>query len=102
MPTAALGVHWYTEMAVEWDSAKAKSNLRRHGIPFADAVSALEDERAITVRDEREDEERWITIGMDCLARILVIVYAWRNEDIRLISARRATAREAHQYEEGL
>jgi uncharacterized protein len=45
-------------MAVEWDPAKARSNLRKHGIRFADAVSALEDEGAISVRDEREDEER--------------------------------------------
>lgn len=88
-------------MAVEWDPAKAKSNLRKHGIHFADAVSALEDERAISVRDEGEDEERWITIGMDCLARLLVVVYTWRDEETRLISARKATPNESRQYEEG-
>jgi uncharacterized DUF497 family protein len=85
-------------MAVEWDPAKARSNLRKHGIRFADAVSALEDEGAISVRDEREDEERWITIGMDSLARILVVVYTWRDEQMRLISARLATPREGRQY----
>ena len=67
----------------------------------ADAVTALEDASAISVRDEREDEERWITVGMDSLARILVVVYTWRNERIRLISARPATRGETRQYEEG-
>jgi uncharacterized DUF497 family protein len=95
-------VYTSTQVAVEWDPAKARSNLRKHGVWFADAVTALEDERAISVRDEAEDEERWITIGMDSLARILVVVYTWRDERIRLISARPATRRESRQYEGGL
>ena len=86
-------------MAVEWDPAKARANLRKHGISFADAVTALEDESAISVRDESQDEERWITVGMDSLARILVVVYTWRKEQIRLISARLATRTESRQYE---
>jgi uncharacterized DUF497 family protein len=88
-------------MAAEWAPAKARANLRKHGISFADAVTALEDASAISVRDEQEDEEGWITIGMDSLARVLVVVYTWRNEQIRLISARPATRGEARQYEEG-
>ena len=87
-------------MAVEWDPVKARANLRKHGISFADAVTALEDASAISVRDEREDEERWITVGMDSLARILVVVYTWRDEQIRLISARPATRGESRQYGE--
>ena len=87
-------------MAVEWDPVKARANLRKHGVRFADAVTALEDPNAISVRDEREDEERWITIATDSLARVLVIVYTWRGGRIRLISARRAGRREARQYEE--
>jgi len=71
-------------------------------MPFAspDAVTALEDERAISVRDERADENRWITIGLDSVARILVVVYTWRDDRIRVISARLATRRESRQYEE--
>jgi uncharacterized DUF497 family protein len=65
-------------------------------------VTALEDESAISVRDEMENEERWIAVGMDSLARILVVVYTWRDEQIRLISARPATRRETRQYEERL
>lgn len=87
-------------MAAQWDPAKARANLRKHGVRFADAVTALEDERAISVRDESGDEDRWITIGMDSLARVLVVVYTWRGEDVRLISARPATPRECRQYQE--
>jgi uncharacterized DUF497 family protein len=88
-------------MEVEWDPAKARANHRKHGIRFADAVAALEDSGAISVRDDSEDEERWITIGIDGLARTLVVVYTWREERIRLISARLATRKESRQYEEG-
>jgi uncharacterized DUF497 family protein len=45
-------------MAVGWDPTKARTNLCKHGIRFADAVTTLEDERAISVRDDTEDEER--------------------------------------------
>ncbi len=87
---------------VEWDRRKEASNVRKHGIRFADSVSVLEDDRAITVSDDSIDEERWVTIGMDALGRVLVVVYAWRGEKIRIISARRATARESRQYPENL
>lgn len=89
-------------MGFEWDPAKAKSNYRKHGVRFADAVAALEDENAVSVRDEVEDEERWVSIGIDALARLLVVVYAWRGENIRLISARLATPSETQQYQESL
>lgn len=89
-----------TQMEAEWDPAKAKANLRKHRIRFADAVTALEDARAISVRDESAEEERWISMGMDSLGRVLVVVYTWRGERVRLISARPATRREASQYEE--
>ena len=85
----------------EWDPDKAKLNFRKHGIRFADAVAVLEDEFALTVRDPfSEQEERWITLGKDAFDRLLIVVYTWRGERIRLISARRATARERQQYEE--
>ncbi len=73
-------------MDCEWDPAKARLNLAKHGIHFADAVSALEDDSALTIRDPHsEDEERWITLGMDALGRLLVVVYTWRGEKVRLI-----------------
>lgn len=60
------------------------------------------DELALTIRDEAHDEERWVTIGADGLARILTIVYTWRENTIRIISARPATPNERNQYLESL
>jgi len=83
----------------EWDLAKAKANFTKHGVHFADAVSVLEDDSALTIRDPFSDEEeRWITLGMDSFARILVVVYIWRGDNIRLISARLSTPQESRQY----
>jgi uncharacterized DUF497 family protein len=94
-----LGVHLYT-VAFEWDPRKAASNFHKHGIRFADAVLALEDEHAVTMREDAYGEERWITIGMDAVGQVLVLVYAWRGDAVRLISARTATRRELGQYME--
>ena len=87
-------------MSYEWDPNKAKSNHKKHGVKFADAVGVFEDENAITISDEHEREDRFITIGMDFLSRILVVVYTFRDIVIRIISARKATARERKMYEE--
>jgi uncharacterized protein len=84
----------------EWDGRKADANLRKHGVDFADAVLVLEDELALTLRDpDAQGEERWITIGQDPERRALVVVYTWRGERIRLISARQATGAELRRYE---
>ncbi|MBS1854036.1 MAG: BrnT family toxin [Acidobacteria bacterium] len=88
-------------MLTEWDPGKARLNVRKHGISFADAVASLEDEGALTMRDPfSDDEERWVTMGRDVLGRVLVVVYTWRGESVRLISARKATARERRRYED--
>lgn len=89
-------------MSYEWDPQKAARNLRKHGVEFADAVAALEDEFALTIDDPHPREERHITIGTDGLGRTLVVVYTFRGENIRIISAREATPRERRQYREGL
>jgi uncharacterized protein len=88
-------------MAYQWDREKAAANVNKHGIDFADAVSIFSDDLALTVTDERFEEERFITIGMDALGRVLVVVYTWRGNEIRLISARKAMRHERTQYEEG-
>jgi uncharacterized DUF497 family protein len=84
---------------VEWDSRKAAANLRKHGVDFADAATVLHDDHAITIRDDEAGEQRYVTIGMDALARILVVVYTWRGDLPRLISARQAKPQERQQYE---
>jgi len=86
----------------EWDPPKADANFRKHKIHFADAVAVFSDDSAMTIEDEHEEENRFVTLGMDAFARTLVVVYTWRGEDIRLISARKATASEREQYLQGL
>ena len=78
-------------------------NAAKHHVRFGDAVAALEDERAVTIRDPFSDEEeRWFTLGQDALGRVLVVVYSWRDENVRLIPARLATQRELRVYRENL
>jgi uncharacterized protein len=63
-------------VSCEWDPAKAPANFGKHGVRFADAVTVLEDDLALTMRDPfSEDEERWITLGRDVLGPLLVVVY---------------------------
>ena len=87
----------------EWDPRKATANRRKHGIEFADATAAFEDDQALTVRDEISavDEPRFQTMGRDALSRVIVVAYTWREDRIRMISARRATAAERRQYRGG-
>ena len=85
----------------EWNPQKAAHNLKKHGLRFADAAIALEDENALTSRDPGSlNEERWITLGTEASGNVVVVVYTWRGENVRLISARGATARERRQYGE--
>jgi len=88
-------------MHFEWGEAKRKVNRRKHGIEFADAVSVLDDPRAVTIEDRDHDETRFLTLGMDSFGRLLVVVYAHPEpEVIRIISARKAEPHECRQYEE--
>ena len=88
-------------MNYQWDENKAASNLRKHRIDFADAVSVFADELAITTADIRSEEERFVILGLDAFGRVLVVVYTLRSPEIRLISARKATRTERQQYTEG-
>lgn len=83
----------------EWDKSKAKKNLSKHGINFADTFAVFEDPNAVTLDDNASNERRYITIGMDAFGRILVVVYTWRGNNIRIISARKAIRSEVKQYE---
>jgi uncharacterized protein len=88
-------------MEYQWDANKARSNLQKHGIDFADAVGVFEDEWAFALEEQEvADEPRFVTLGMDFLGRILVVIATYREDDIRLISARAATPRERKFYEQ--
>jgi uncharacterized DUF497 family protein len=86
----------------EWDKHKCKQNQEKHGVAFSDTFAVFEDPIALTVEDDEQEEERYITIGMDCFGRVLVVVYTWRGDNIRIISARKATRPEVKQYESEL
>lgn len=85
-----------------WDSGKAAANLQKHAVTFDLAERALGDPLAISVPDPHPDEERWRTIGSpDIGGRIvLYVVHTDDGHSGRIISARRATARERRDYEE--
>jgi len=90
-------------MKSEWDPKKARLNVAKHGVRFSDALTVLEDSNALTMAEEVVDgEERWLTLGTDALGRVVVVVYTWRDDRVRLISARPATPHERRQYGEGL
>ncbi len=82
----------------EWDASKAQANLLKHGIDFADAATVFEDTYARTRLGDDPRETRYVTMGMDALARVLVVVYTWRDDRVRIISARKATPRERREY----
>ncbi|MFQ5668562.1 MAG: BrnT family toxin [Candidatus Binatia bacterium] len=82
-------------MQVVWDPPKAELNQRKHGVRFSDAEGVLYDPHAITGEDKgTQGERRYV-------GRVLVVVYTYRGDSIRLISARRATRGERRSYEEG-
>ena len=90
-------------MKIIWDPVKAAANIRKHKIHFSDAEPVFFDPMALTREDDdATDEQRFVSVGLDALNRILVVVYTYRGEDIRLISARRATSKERKHYEEGI
>jgi uncharacterized DUF497 family protein len=90
-------------MVIEWDPRKAAANLRKHGVDFHEAGTVLADTLSTTFPDPDHsvDETRYLTIGASAQGRILVVVHTDRADAVRLISARRATARERRFYEEG-
>ena len=86
-------------MRFEWDPRKAEANRKKHRIGFADAVTVLEDDFAVTISDDEHGEERFVTIGLDGHGRTLVVVYSVVEGGYRIISARNATQAERKQYE---
>jgi uncharacterized DUF497 family protein len=89
----------------EWDPAKAAANLEKHGVSFANASTVFLDPLAATWPDpdHSASERRFITLGLSTEAQLLFVAHQEIAEDrIRIISARRATRRERHGYQEGL
>jgi hypothetical protein len=86
----------------EWDPVKARRNRRKHRISFHEAATIFGDPLAVTYPDpdHSASEQRFITVGMSSAARLLIVAHADRNENIRIISARKTTSSERECYEE--
>ena len=86
----------------EWDAKKAQANLSKHGVSFAEAVTAFGDPLSMNMPDpdHSDSEQRFIVLGMSDRFRLLVVSYTERLPRTRIISARLATRKERKQYEE--
>ena len=91
-------------MQFEWDQRKATANTRKHGVAFTDAITVFFDPlaRIFPDPDQSEVEERELIVGYDSTAPLLYISFVERHGNVRIISTRRATAREASNHERHL
>jgi len=89
-------------LTFEWDERKARSNLGKHGVSFEEAATIFGDRLSLTIPDPEHSltEERYITMGKALTGKLLVVVHTDRGDNIRIISARRASQRERRFYEE--
>ncbi len=86
-------------MRFQFDATKAAANHKKHGVSFADAEGVFADPLAAHQADpDSESEERFVALGLGSAGQVLVVIYASRGNDIRLISARQATRREVKAY----
>lgn len=90
-------------MRFTWDWSKAKANLRKHGVSFEEATTALRDPLSATGEDPDHSvgEQRFVTFGVSTGGRLLVVAHTERGESIRILSARPASSAERRIYEEG-
>ena len=89
-------------MGFEWDEgSKAGINFRKHGVRMPEAIPVFDDPNAITITDDESNpvEQRSVTLGIGAAGRLLAVVYTWRGENIRIVSARPAEPHEREEYE---
>ena len=87
----------------EWDQDKAAHNLQKHGVSFQEAATVFADTLNATVLDPDHsvDEDRYITVGLSCNHRLLMVSHTEHSARVRIISSRELTRKERKQYEEG-
>lgn len=87
----------------EWDTEKASTNKRKHGVTFEEAVTAFRDDRGLVESDPQGHDDRFVLIGMSTRVRVLFVVHAEviNKKHTRIISARIASKREAMRYLNG-
>ena len=89
-------------LGFEWDDSKAKSNLAKHGVSFEEAATVFGDPLSLTIPDPAHSqvEKRFVIIGQSQQRKLLVVAHTERGDNLRVISARRASQRERKAYEE--
>ena len=89
-------------MEYEWDPEKDRTNQAKHGVSFAEASTVFLDPLQVTVVDERHSigEFRFRTIGYTVTNRLVIVAHTDRDDRVRIITAREASARERRQYEQ--
>lgn len=87
----------------EWDSSKAASNFRKHGVTFNEASTVFDNPQASETYDpdHSDEENRYLLIGQSARGQVLIISYTDREDRTRIISARKAEPRERREYEDG-
>jgi hypothetical protein len=91
------------KLAFEWDESKARENLKKHKVDFDEGKTIFNDPLLFTFPDigTSDAEERYVNIGLSIRDRVLVLIHTERQGRIRIISCRKASARERRHYEEG-
>jgi uncharacterized DUF497 family protein len=90
-------------MSPTFDPAKDAENRRKHGVSLAEGDGVLNDPLALTLEDDTaQAEQRFVSVGVNSLGALMVVVFTHREDDIRLISVRRATPKERRVYEKGI
>ncbi|HYA14129.1 MAG TPA: BrnT family toxin [Syntrophales bacterium] len=91
------------KLTFEWDEVKARENLKKHKVSFDEGKTIFSDPFLLTFPDVENSgtEERYVNIGLSLRDRVLVLTHTERQGKIRIISCRKATARERTHYEEG-
>ena len=97
---------WQSNSSIGSSGIKADKNAKDHGVTFEQAGTVFLDANLLSQLDEEhdDDEERWVSLGLDKSARLLVVCHTFRevterSASIRIISARKATRRETKEYD---
>jgi len=90
-------------LTFEWDEEKAKTNAAKHGVRFEEAATVFADRLSLTIPDPEhsQTEDRFVLFGKSHAGKLLVVCHTERGDNLRIISARRASRRERKNYEEG-
>ena len=88
-------------MKFEWNTDKARRNVQKHGVSFSEALSVFKDVLSLTYSDtdHSAEEDRFLIIGLSSSENVLVISHTYRNDVVRIISARKATKKERYFYD---